>query len=162
MGDGFSAARRAVEFSEARGLRENLAWGHYVGVELGLGSGEWDEAIIWARRAFDVGVANGYDRAVLRTWSALLPIAAARGDEGLAAHRRARGNRGRGGNRARPRHPRVIDAVALGCGNFGGIGSAPELFGRGESEEEAVAVMDAAWQQGIRWFDTADAYGGGR
>ena len=56
----------------------------------------------------------------------------------------------------------MIDAVALGCGNFGGIGSAPELFGRGESEEEAVAVMDAAWQQGIRWFDTADAYGGGR
>jgi 1-deoxyxylulose-5-phosphate synthase len=56
----------------------------------------------------------------------------------------------------------VIDALALGCGNFGGIGSAPELFGQGESEEEAFAIMDAAWQQGIRWFDTADAYGGGR
>ncbi|RDJ93797.1 aldo/keto reductase, partial [Lacticaseibacillus rhamnosus] len=22
--------------------------------------------------------------------------------------------------------------------------------------------MDAAWERGIRWFDTADAYGGGR
>ena len=52
--------------------------------------------------------------------------------------------------------------VILGCGNFGGIGSAPELYGQGESEEEAFAIMDAAWAAGIRWFDTADAYGGGR
>ena len=52
--------------------------------------------------------------------------------------------------------------LILGCGNFGGIGSAPELFGQGESLEEAFAVMDAGWEAGIRWFDTADAYGGGR
>jgi aryl-alcohol dehydrogenase-like predicted oxidoreductase len=52
--------------------------------------------------------------------------------------------------------------LILGCGNFGGIGSAPELFGQGESDEEAFAIMDAAWAAGIRWFDTADAYGGGR
>src|SRR2546423_379211 len=51
--------------------------------------------------------------------------------------------------------------IVLGCGNFGGIGSAPELFGHGESEEEAFAIMDAAWADGIHWFDTADAYGGG-
>src|SRR6266508_3606116 len=52
--------------------------------------------------------------------------------------------------------------LILGCGNFGGIGSAPELFGQGVWMEEAVAIMDAAWAAGIRWFDTADAYGGGR
>jgi aryl-alcohol dehydrogenase-like predicted oxidoreductase len=52
--------------------------------------------------------------------------------------------------------------LALGCGNFGGIGSAPEFFGQGESRDEAFAIMDAAWEAGIRWFDTADAYGGGR
>jgi aryl-alcohol dehydrogenase-like predicted oxidoreductase len=52
--------------------------------------------------------------------------------------------------------------IVLGCGNFGGIGSSPALFGQGESEEEAFAIMDAAWAAGIRWFDTADAYGGGR
>ena len=51
--------------------------------------------------------------------------------------------------------------VILGCGNFGGIGSAPAFFGQGESEEEAIAIMDAAWSMGIRDFDTADAYGGG-
>jgi aryl-alcohol dehydrogenase-like predicted oxidoreductase len=52
--------------------------------------------------------------------------------------------------------------LILGCGNFGGIGSAPAFFGQGESEEEAFAIMDAAWSLGITDFDTADAYGGGR
>ena len=52
--------------------------------------------------------------------------------------------------------------VILGCGNFGGIGSAPAFFGQGESEEEAYAIMDAAWSLGFTDFDTADAYGGGR
>ena len=52
--------------------------------------------------------------------------------------------------------------IVLGCGNFGGIGSAPEFFGQGESREEAFALMDAAWALGLRWFDTADAYGGMR
>ena len=56
----------------------------------------------------------------------------------------------------------MLERVALGCGGFGGIGSAPEFFGCGESEADAFALMDAAWELGIRWFDTADAYGGGR
>jgi aryl-alcohol dehydrogenase-like predicted oxidoreductase len=51
--------------------------------------------------------------------------------------------------------------VALGCGNFGGIGSSPEWFGRGIERDEALAIMDRAWDAGIHWFDTADAYGGG-
>jgi aryl-alcohol dehydrogenase-like predicted oxidoreductase len=55
-----------------------------------------------------------------------------------------------------------VSRIALGCGNFGGIGSAPAFFGQGETEEEAFALMDAAWELGITLFDTADAYGGGR
>ena len=55
-----------------------------------------------------------------------------------------------------------LKRVVLGCGNFGGIGSAPELFGKGESDEEAFAIMDTAWSLGLTCFDTADAYGGGR
>jgi aryl-alcohol dehydrogenase-like predicted oxidoreductase len=51
--------------------------------------------------------------------------------------------------------------ISLGRGNFGGIGSAPEFFGQGIAEDEAFAIMDRAWGAGIRWFDTADAYGGG-
>jgi aryl-alcohol dehydrogenase-like predicted oxidoreductase len=56
----------------------------------------------------------------------------------------------------------TVPRVALGCGNFGGIGSAPELFGQGLAEDEAFALMDAAFEIGIDHFDTADAYGGGR
>ncbi len=55
-----------------------------------------------------------------------------------------------------------VSAIGLGCGNFGGIGSAPAFFGKGETEQEAGAIMDAAWELGINLFDTADAYGGGR
>jgi aryl-alcohol dehydrogenase-like predicted oxidoreductase len=55
-----------------------------------------------------------------------------------------------------------LPRISLGCGNFGGIGSAPAFFGQGLGRDEAFAVMDAAWELGIRHFDTADAYGGGR
>jgi aryl-alcohol dehydrogenase-like predicted oxidoreductase len=55
-----------------------------------------------------------------------------------------------------------VSRIILGCGNFGGIGSAPAFFGAGETEAEAHVLMDAAWAAGITTFDTADAYGGGR
>ena len=55
-----------------------------------------------------------------------------------------------------------VSRLGLGCGNFGGVGSAPEFYGKGEGEPEAFAVMDRAWEAGINFFDTADAYGGGR
>jgi aryl-alcohol dehydrogenase-like predicted oxidoreductase len=55
-----------------------------------------------------------------------------------------------------------VSVVALGCGNFGGIGSAPELFGKGENEEQALALLDAAHEAGITLLDTANTYGGGR
>lgn len=55
-----------------------------------------------------------------------------------------------------------VSRIVLGCGNFGGIGSSPAFFGAGETEGEAHALLDAAWQSGITTFDTADAYGGGR
>ena len=76
-------AERAIELCEARGLREALAWSHYATVEVGLVSGDWDGAIAAARRALDLGVPSGYDRAVVRTWSAVLPIAAARSERAL-------------------------------------------------------------------------------
>src|SRR5437899_3075422 len=51
-----------------------------------------------------------------------------------------------------------VSRIILGCGNFGGIGSAPGLFGQGETKEQAFELMDAAWDAGITTFDTADAY----
>jgi aryl-alcohol dehydrogenase-like predicted oxidoreductase len=64
--------------------------------------------------------------------------------------------------RALGRSQLTVPRVALGCGNFGGVGSAPELFGEGLTEAQAFELMDAAWEAGIDHFDTADAYGGGR
>src|SRR5262247_865473 len=55
-----------------------------------------------------------------------------------------------------------VSRLALGCGNFGGIGSAPAFFGMGETEDQAAELLDRAWDAGINLFDTADAYGGGR
>src|SRR5216683_5282201 len=56
----------------------------------------------------------------------------------------------------------AIPRIALGCGNFGGVGSAPAFFGQGLTQDQSLELMDAAWQLGITHFDTADAYGGGR
>jgi len=55
-----------------------------------------------------------------------------------------------------------ISRLGLGCGNFGGIGSAPAFYGMGENEAQAAALLDRAWDAGINLLDTADAYGGGR
>src|SRR6185295_9323722 len=76
-------AKRGVELAEARGLRESQAWLHQAEVEIGLVSGDWDEAVASAKRALEIGIASGYDRAVIRTWSAVLPIAGARRDDEL-------------------------------------------------------------------------------
>ncbi len=54
-----------------------------------------------------------------------------------------------------------VSVLGLGCGGFGGVGSAPELFGKGEDQQTAFALMDRAWDAGINYFDTADSYGGG-
>src|SRR5262245_66526548 len=55
-----------------------------------------------------------------------------------------------------------VSRLGLGCGNFGGVGSAPQFFGMGDSEAQAGALMDRAFDAGINVFDTANAYGGGR
>jgi aryl-alcohol dehydrogenase-like predicted oxidoreductase len=56
---------------------------------------------------------------------------------------------------------RDIDRIVFGCGNFGGIGSSPNLRGAGDSEEQALELLDHARRLGLRRFDTANTYGGG-
>src|ERR1700738_1551960 len=55
-----------------------------------------------------------------------------------------------------------ISRLGLGCGSCAGGGSAPAFVGRGETEDQAYELMDRAWDAGVNFFDTADAYGGGR
>ncbi|MEA3032327.1 MAG: 1-deoxyxylulose-5-phosphate synthase [Sphingomonadales bacterium] len=54
-----------------------------------------------------------------------------------------------------------VGRIVFGCGNFGGIGSAPHLRGAGDSEERALILLDHARRVGLRRFDTANTYGGG-
>jgi aryl-alcohol dehydrogenase-like predicted oxidoreductase len=55
-----------------------------------------------------------------------------------------------------------VSKLGLGCGGFGGVGSDPSLFGQGEDETTAFAIMDRAVELGINYLDTANSYGGGR
>jgi aryl-alcohol dehydrogenase-like predicted oxidoreductase len=54
-----------------------------------------------------------------------------------------------------------LDRIIFGCGNFGGIGSSPSLRRAGNSEEQALALLDQARRVGLWRFDTANTYGGG-
>jgi len=55
-----------------------------------------------------------------------------------------------------------LDRIILGCGNFGGLGSLPELRGRGESRQQAFELLNLARELGLKRFDTANTYGGRR
>ena len=57
--------------------------------------------------------------------------------------------------------PRDAGRIVFGCGNFGGIGSSPGLRDAGDSEEQALQLLDHARRAGLRRFDTANTYGGG-
>lgn len=56
---------------------------------------------------------------------------------------------------------RDIDRMWFGCGNFGGMGSSPSLRSAGDSENQALQLLDHAREVGLRRFDTANTYGGG-
>jgi D-threo-aldose 1-dehydrogenase len=51
-----------------------------------------------------------------------------------------------------PRGDIVLSRLGLGCAQLGGLYQAM-------SDEEACAIVDAAWKLGIRYFDTAPYYG---
>ncbi len=55
-----------------------------------------------------------------------------------------------------------VSQVILGCGSIGGVGSARDTWGKyGQSEAEAVEMLDAAVEIGVNVLDTALSYAGG-
>jgi len=54
-----------------------------------------------------------------------------------------------------------LGRIVFGCGNFGGLGSSPDLRDKGDGRERALALLDHARAVGITRFDTANTYGGG-
>ncbi len=81
------AKLRAVgEVASAHGLTEQAGWINYSRCEMLWVVGNWDEAIEVGRGVIDLAERNAYQRLGFRTWVVLLPMAAARRDEGLAEH----------------------------------------------------------------------------
>jgi class 3 adenylate cyclase/tetratricopeptide (TPR) repeat protein/energy-coupling factor transporter ATP-binding protein EcfA2 len=74
------SADRVEALADARGLSEQRAWILQTRAERALERGAWDAALTAGTEAAAIGVAHGYERAVVRTWFVLSPIAAARGD----------------------------------------------------------------------------------
>ena len=57
--------------------------------------------------------------------------------------------------------PDELGRIVFGCGNFGGMGSAPELRQHGDGHDQAMVLLDHARALGLTRFDTANTYGGG-
>ena len=85
-GDPWPLIDASADVAAAHGLREHLAWAEYVRAEVGLMLGEWDIADGAARRAIWLAETYAYHRVGVRTWFALAPIAAARGDRPTLEH----------------------------------------------------------------------------
>jgi aryl-alcohol dehydrogenase-like predicted oxidoreductase len=54
-----------------------------------------------------------------------------------------------------------LTRIIFGCGNFGGLGSSPDLRDKGDDRDRAFALLDHARGLGLTRFDTANTYGGG-
>lgn len=55
----------------------------------------------------------------------------------------------------------LIPRISFGCSNFGGIGSAANLVGKGDTEKDCHQMLSIAYSFGINHFDTASTYGAG-
>ncbi|MGZ6271207.1 MAG: adenylate/guanylate cyclase domain-containing protein [Candidatus Limnocylindrales bacterium] len=90
-GEGDTAAAtslldEAEVLAEARGLSERLAWISFARSEAALAGGAWDAAVAAALKAIGIAERFGYDRAAVRTWFVLTPMAEARRDRGILEH----------------------------------------------------------------------------
>jgi aryl-alcohol dehydrogenase-like predicted oxidoreductase len=55
-----------------------------------------------------------------------------------------------------------VSQVILGCGTFGGIGSARDLIGHGLNQDAVFSALDEAMSIGVNVLDTAERYAGGQ
>lgn len=54
-----------------------------------------------------------------------------------------------------------VSRVTLGVGSIGGVGSDPSTWAGESRDAEAFALLDAAVERGVTFFDTANSYGAG-
>jgi class 3 adenylate cyclase/tetratricopeptide (TPR) repeat protein len=80
---------QAAQAGVTRHLTEKLAWTHFARAEVLFAIGDWDDAIASGEQSLALAQGHGYNRAAVRTWFVLAPIAAARQDDVLIARARA-------------------------------------------------------------------------
>jgi class 3 adenylate cyclase len=85
-GDPWPLIDASADVAAGHGLREHLGWADYFRAEIGFMLGEWDIADAAGRRAIGLAETYAYHRVAVRTWFALAPIAAARGDRPTLEH----------------------------------------------------------------------------
>jgi class 3 adenylate cyclase/tetratricopeptide (TPR) repeat protein len=81
--------KQAEQAGLTRHLTEKLAWTHFARAEILFAIGEWDDATDAGEEALALAQGHAYNRAAVRTWFVLVPIAAAREDDVLMARARA-------------------------------------------------------------------------
>lgn len=54
-----------------------------------------------------------------------------------------------------------ISQVIIGCGTIGAVGGARETIGQGQTDDEAFAMLDTAFDLGITVLDSANGYAAG-
>jgi hypothetical protein len=84
-----SLLREAAVLAEARGLNAQRSWIAYAQTVAALVDGDWDPGTAAALEGIGIAERHGYDRAAVRTWFALTPMAEARLDRELLEHARA-------------------------------------------------------------------------
>lgn len=82
----FKAIEECRQLAQAHGLNDDVCWTHYFEAEAAFVSGDWERAIEAGLRAVELGEANAYLRATVRTLHVLIPIAAVRGDRSILEH----------------------------------------------------------------------------
>ena len=76
----FDRLEQAADLAERYALYDRLGWVGQTRTELWLATGDWDGASVAGLATVELGVARAFHRVVVRTLSALLPIAHARRD----------------------------------------------------------------------------------
>jgi hypothetical protein len=123
-------AARADVIADAHGLAESQVWIAMLRALRDLVLGDWQRATDVALSGIAIGEANGYHRAVVRSWFVLGPIAAARGDR-PTLERAAAWFAARDGENTFPDSPygRLMHAgIAIDLASVGiGVAPRPEL-----------------------------------
>jgi hypothetical protein len=70
----------ALDLAVTHGLTEPACRARYAAIEARLQTGDWDTALADGFRNLEITERNAYHRATFRTWIAMAPILAARGD----------------------------------------------------------------------------------